>query len=433
VRDATGRIEPMARRQSHELPGVIFGGIVVLGIVIGIYRGTEDPPGAVPPDAASSTPIPAAQPAPLASPAASAQPVPVVVRDRASIARDFLGQWSGQFGSRNNAFLSIASEADAFTAVLENSDYREQLQGELQGDNTLVLRGVSVTRIDGSDASGYSLDTLSLRMAGESRLVSGDYTDDQRGSGSISMSRTSASPRLEIATYLDSRTAFANVMKVYGYDYRDEEFLRAYLDRFDGRYDDYRRNEFELKRRLEAADDEIAKLIASVKPDAVYKRHLQAHFKDYDFSTGRFAFEPFAEANTLSRHGYPYFQFYNFPDARRPEADTGYADLISVRNHTDFSGLPMDSAAAESLLQRAGSNRRVYVRYYYSILDERLRDNEFGRPRDRGLVTYAHVMEVWTDAEMRNDRIGILRARTEPPPFLLAAKARIEAALKLTD
>jgi len=217
---------------------------------------------------------------------------------------------------------------------------------------------------------------------------------------------------------LDKKTSFGYVMKVCNYDYSDKIFLYYYLNMFDENLSNYQQNEFELRRKEDKARLEIKTLIDTLKFERIYSRDQIAVFGNYDFSNETFEFQPF---NISQCCGYPSFYVFNFDDRGLIQKyQVSNLSGIYMKNFKDFSGLKMNQNDAENLLNKRipANNRCVYLRFYYSVLNEKYKNPFEEEKSDHGLFCFVYLVEVWGDKFMRSNRIAVLYAKNNPPEYL---------------
>lgn len=99
------------------------------------------------------------------------------------------GEWQGEVFRERDSRLYITGTADALTATLFHEGYREDLSVQILDGRSVMLTGYSVIRQDGRAATRYQLDTFSLELSADGRMLFGSAWDAGAQSGSVRLTK----------------------------------------------------------------------------------------------------------------------------------------------------------------------------------------------------------------------------------------------------
>lgn len=108
--------------------------------------------------------------------------------NHARVEQGVVGEWVGTFSGHPGARLTITRDNGVLGAVLVNDGWREVLTGEVLADDTLLLTGISATRVGQTNSNNYSLDTVQLTFGSDDSLA-GQFHDTGGHAGTVTMGR----------------------------------------------------------------------------------------------------------------------------------------------------------------------------------------------------------------------------------------------------
>jgi len=241
---------------------------------------------------------------------------------------------------------------------------------------------------------------------------------------------------------MDPKTEIIYYLKVYNRDYKFDRFLDRWMSTFDPTYEGIKSNEFKIIERRAYTQEEIGKINANTKFEDIYVGNsnmgynaAETEFGDYDFNKSKFEFYPFTwkygDANELSTVINENNYFFNSAGIKEASFNS---TQIHVQNHKDYIDLPMGKEEAQKLLEkrtvtnsyRTKVDRKVYIKYYYSITKDKIKSTSRTLEEDKGLFCYVYKVEIWGDKCMTDDKIAVLNAKSPPPPELQEAKENFD-------
>jgi len=109
--------------------------------------------------------------------------------EKEALEKAIIGEWYGSAFNSSNSRLTIKRENSDLNVILIHEGYREVMKLELLPQNKIVLNGISVTKLDGSRADGYYLDTFELTLNSTGDILKGEAIDKNRSRGYVKMQK----------------------------------------------------------------------------------------------------------------------------------------------------------------------------------------------------------------------------------------------------
>ena len=214
---------------------------------------------------------------------------------------------------------------------------------------------------------------------------------------------------------MTEKEAFLFCVDISGVDYSSKSFLYNYLQKFDKNFKSYSGNEFSLNEQINSARAKVSREIKSISYEDIYVANYTATVGEYNFETGKFAFEPFRWVS----------EFFNvsMPNPNYTNRYFNDKNVIFTLWNNSMSGLEIDKDAANRLVAsfpttdayNGKKNRTVYLKVFYSVMKEYRGGAPESNPYPDNIKSYAHRIEVWSDKCMTSNRINIINSGASVP------------------
>ena len=183
---------------------------------------------------------------------------------------------------------------------------------------------------------------------------------------------------------ISDKKLLTHLIKAYSLNYNDNAFLTEYLRRTDKNYNSYKNNEIDFSHNIQRAEMEIRNSLTSVNYNEIYISEMRSFFEDYDLNTNCFKFHPLEEHDHAlhldEELEFSYSQVLNTNYNCNNHCENVFCGVhLYPKNYDDFKNLCVSENVANYLLKRKNensfwgsdnTNRKVYLRCYYSLLDE---------------------------------------------------------------